>query len=701
MEDRLPPVLKRLVSFARLALAGAGFLALAGPACADEGMWTFDNIPVAALRQAYGWAPDRAWLDRVMGASARIEGGCSAGIVSPEGLVQTNHHCVLECVQNFSTPGNDQSLAGFRAMARAEERRCPGFAVQVVTAITNVTDEIGRATAGVTGENFARARDAAIAAIERRCAGAAASRRCEVVTLYQGGQYKLYAYHRYDDVRLVFAPEIGAAFFGGDPDNFNFPRYCFDVAYLRLYENGRPARTPTHLKLREAPLTEGEMTLVSGNPGGTERLLTTSQLSFQRDYFLPWRLNTLSDLRGRLIAYSAQGPEQARIAAETLFSVENSFKAYYGRRLALADADNFARVTAAEDAFQARVRRNGALAAETGAAWDEISAAISAYRGFYLPYQYAEARAGGGAQLLTWARDLVRAGAERAKPDAERLPRYTDARLATTMQRTLAETPVEAPLEEMLLSFWLSKMREYLTADDPLARKILGAESPEGLAQRLVSQTRLADPAVRRRLWEGGAGAIAASDDPLIVFVRGWDDDARTLRTRYEREVEGPIARAQERIARARFRAFGETIYPDATFTLRLSYGKVAGWTEPDGRAVAPFTRIAGLYARATGQAPYKLAESWVAARAQLQPDTIFDAVTTNDIIGGNSGSPVLDKQGDVVGAAFDGNIHSLGGDYFYDPALNRTVIVTSTAILAGLRHVYGMEALVRELTAP
>jgi hypothetical protein len=679
-----------------LALSAAVALT-AMPAGSDEGMWTFDNVPTAAMQRAYRWAPDEEWLGRVQSASARLEGGCSGAIMSENGLVQTNHHCVASCVQDFSTPEADVMRTGFRAQARNEERRCPDFAIQVLQEITDVTPQIEAATAGTPSEGFARARDAEIGRLEGACNRG--SRKCEVVTLYQGGQYKLYVYQRYDDVRLVFAPEVEAAFFGGDPDNFNFPRYCYDIAYLRLYENGAPARTPNHLTMREAPLVDGEMTLVAGNPGSTERLLTSSQLTFQRDVTLPTRIESLGALRASLIAFGAQGAQQQRMAAETLFSVENSLKALQGRQLALTRPAALASVARAESDLQSRVRRNAATQREIGPAWDEIAAATRGYRAFYAPYQLAEARAGGGSELFSWARDIVRVGYYAGRPATERLPRYSEARLPVTRAQVIAPTPIDKPVEEVLLAAWLTDLQNELGATNPLTIRILGGESPTGLAQRLVRTTRLNEVAERQRLWDGGALAVGASQDPLIAFVRDWDEAARALRLRYQREVEGPVARAQERIAQARFRAYGERVYPDATRTLRLSYGKVAGWNEPGGAAVPPFTNVAGLFARATGQAPYTLAPQWAAVRAQLPGDVIFNAVTTNDIIGGNSGSPVLDREGRVLGAVFDGNLHSLGGSYFYDGELNRTVMVANTVILLGLRNVYGMNALADELT--
>jgi len=677
---------------AAVILSGAALAAAA--AFADEGMWTFDNPPTAAMQKAYGFAPDAVWLAKVQAGSARLQSGCSSAIMSSQGLVQTNHHCVVDCVQNLSSPGNDLVQAGFTAKTRAEERQCPGLSVEVHQRTSDVTGRIQTATAGKSGQDFTKARDAETAEIEQACKGNVADKRCQVVSLYQGGQYKLYEYTRFNDARLVFAPEIGAAFFGGDPDNFNFPRYAFDVAYLRLYKDGQPAATPQHLSIRSTPLSDGEMVFVSGNPGSTSRQLTTAQLAFQRDQFLPWRLKTLSELRGRLLVFAAQSDENRRIAADTLFGVENTFKALSGQHLALTDAAVFAAKALAE----AALKRSGR---DVAAAYDEIAAATAARRRFFLAHQYLEARFGQGSALLAYARAIVRGAAEREKPDGERLPDFTAARLPAIAQFLMAETPVEKPLEELLISFWSSKMREYLTADDPLVRTALGAESPEALAHNIATQSKLSDPAERKRLWEGGAAAVNASDDPAIVLYRRLDAEARALRARFSAEVDGPTTRAQERIARARFARFGTSLYPDATFTLRLSYGKVAGWTEPTGRSVPSFTSTRGLFERATGADPFALTPRWAQAQTKLKPDTIFNISSTNDIIGGNSGSPLIDREGRVVGAVFDGNIHSLGGDFFYDGALNRTVTVASTAVLEALSVVYGMDGLVAELTQP
>lgn len=679
----------------RAAAVALGILALAAtPASSEEGMWTFDNFPAERMRAEMGWAPDQAWLDRVMLGAARLP-GCSASNVSGEGLVLTNHHCVIACVTALSSAQANYIEDGFMARVREEERHCPNMSLQVLTGVSDVTGLIDAATAAASAQAFAQVRDAEIARIEDECSSGA--RYCEVVMLHQGGRYSLHTYRHYDDVRLVFAPERAMAAFGGEADNFNFPRYCLDIAFLRLYENGAPARTPNHLSMRFEPVAENEIVLVAGNPGPTSRLRTTAELAFERDFNLPWEVSSLEEIRNRLTAYAEQGPDQARIAATTLQSVENSYKGLAGRRRALANPAGFARITASEQDLQARVRRNRAATREIGDAWGEIARAQTAYRGMFFRYQYLEAVAGQRSLLFGWARDLVRSAAEREKPSVERIPRYADARLATVEYGLRVNRPVTPSLEEVHIGFWLSEMRENLSARDQAVIGMLGSESPEALAHRLA-QSRLADPAYRIQLWTGGAAAIAASDDPMIAFVRSWDDQARAVRSQYIAQVEGPVARAHERIARARFRAFGVSRYPDPTFSPRLSYGRVRGWTEPGGIAVAPFTHAEGLYQRATGAPAFALSQRWIDARERLDPRTVYNLSTSTDVISGSSGSALLDREGRVVGAVFDGNIHSLGGEYFYDVELNRSVTVSATIIRSALADVYGMQSLLAEL---
>jgi hypothetical protein len=679
---------------ARTACAVLVAAAFAGSAAADEGMWTFDNFPAARVKAAYGVTIDKAWLDRVQGASVRLTNGCSASLVSKDGLVFTNHHCVVDCAQQLSTAKTDYVKDGFLPATRAEERKCAGMQAEILEGITDVTPTVNVASSGRTGQDFVRARDAAMSAAEAAACGADPHYRCQVVSLYRGGQYKLYRYRKYSDVRLAFSPEFATAFFGGDPDNFNFPRYNLDISFVRLYEGGKPVATPQHLLWQARAPQPGEVTFVSGNPGGTDRMLTVAQLETQRDLTIPVSQLQRSELRGRLIRFSQESPEFRRIATDPLFGLENSYKVFFGRQFALSDKTFMDAKRASEAELKAKVAADPKLAADIGDPWGEIAAAQTAYADHYLRYRQLEASAGGASDLFGYARTLVRAAQERAKPSAERLPAYADSRLPLLEKELLDARPVDKPLERLHLEFWLSKTREYLTADDLATKLLLGKESPEQLAARLADGTTLADPAVRKALWDGGLPAVQASQDPLIQFVLRTDPAAREIRKTFEAEVSGPTDRAAERIARARFAVYGDTVYPDATFTLRLSYGKVAGWTYR-GTPVGPFTTFAGLYERATGSEPFELA----AAKDKLNPATVFDFVTTNDIIGGNSGSPVVNAKGEILGAAFDGNIHSLGGDYGYDGTINRTVVVSTAAATEALQTVYGRAALVRELT--
>jgi hypothetical protein len=675
----------------------AACLAGGGPVLADEGMWTFDNFPSAAVAKTYGVTIDKPWLDHVRLSAVRLSSGCSAAAVSGGGLVMTNHHCVVDCVQSLSTPTRDLVKDGFLSDGEAQERKCPGLQAEILVEVKDVTQRV-KPNAATQGR-LERAHDTAQAQVEREGCPDAVRYRCQVIAFYRGGQYELYRYRLYDDVRLVFAPEFATAFFGGDPDNFNFPRYALDVSFLRLYEDGRPAATPDHLTWNPAAPKAGEPVFVAGNPGATERRLTVAQLETQRDVALPVAQLQRSELRGRMLQYMAKGPEQKRLAGAALFGVENSFKVYAGRQFALADPAVMETKRREEGELKRRVMANSELRAEIGDPWSRIEGAQKAYANLYLPYRQLEAGAGSLSELFVYARILVRAAAERTLAPADRLPEYSDARLPLLGRDLLGERPVDPELETLYLTFWLSKTREYLTADDPDAQALLGKESPEALAARLVNGSGLADPAVRRALWDGGQAAVMASIDPMIRFVLANDERARRARRLWERQVAAPQDSAAQRVAAARFAVYGRQVYPDATFSLRLSYGKVAGWTE-GGRPVPPYTRISGLYERATGDDPYRLPARWLAAKDRLDGSTVLDLTTTNDIIGGNSGSPLINGRGEVVGAVFDGNIHSLGGDYGYDGGLNRTIAVSTAAISEALDKVYGRAELLAELTA-
>jgi hypothetical protein len=686
---------KDLVPALALTLAAVPALALA-----DEGMWTFDNFPSSAVKAKYGVTIDQAWLDHVQAGSLRLSTGCSASIVSGSGLVLTNHHCVSDCVQDLSTAGKDYIKDGYAAADRREERLCPGMQAEGLETIADVTGAVAAATADKTGEAFVRARSAAVAKIESdACAGRTATHSCQVVSLYQGGQNKLYVFRKYSDVRIVFAPEFQTAFFGGDPDNFNFPRYDLDMAFVRLYENGKPVVTPGHLRWSPNAPREGEPVFVSGNPGTTNRLLTADQLQSLRDVVLPLTMIQYAELRGRLIEFGKTDPERARIANRELFGIENSFKVYNGQFQALSQPGAIAAKRAQDEAVRAKVKADPALAAKIGDPWADLAAIQVDRLALNARYSLLEARAGYLSPLFGYARKLVRAATERERPSPERLPEYGDARLPLMQKEVLDAKPTEAALDNLLLEFWLLKVRETLTADAPETVALLGRESPEDLAKAL-SKTTLGDPAQRERLWKGGLAAVQASNDPLIRFVLATDAASRQARRDYEAKVTGPTGRATEKIAQARFAVLGSSVYPDATFTPRLSYGAVQGWTY-QGKTIPAFTYFSGLWTRATGKPPFDLAPRWLAAKGRLPDNTVFDISSTNDIIGGNSGSPLINAKGEVIGAAFDGNIHSLGGAFAYDGTINRTVSASTAAATVALKTVYGRDALVAELLAP
>ncbi|TAK56397.1 MAG: S46 family peptidase [Gammaproteobacteria bacterium] len=686
----------------RITSAVAGAL-LAFLASADEGLWTFDNPPLAAIAARRGVTLDRPWLDRARLATVRLEGGCTGSFISGDGMVLTNHHCAEDCIAENSTADRDLLAGGFLASGREQELRCQGAALSVLVDMEEVTDRVTAATAGVPAAQLVDARRRELTRLEQACEEAAAKAaggplKCERVALYQGGQFWLYKYRRYDDVRLVFAPERDIAGFGGDPDNFQFPRWCLDASILRAWQNGQPVSTPGHLRVNWDGVQPGDPVFVTGHPGNTDRLLTVAQLETQRQYFLPFWLLRYAELRGRLIQYAKTGAEPKRTTEPVLNSVENSIKVRRKQFDALLDPELLASAGQSEAGLRARVAADPALAS-TASAWDDIAAAQQVWRTILVPYTFLEDRAGFNNTLFAHARRLVRAAAERRLPNESRLADYTDARLPALEQDLRAATPVYPELEILRLSFALERMREWLGPDHELVRQVFGAESPDALAERLTRGSRLADPAVRVALYDGGQAAIDASDDPMIRLAVAVDPASRALRKRYEQEVEGPVRRGQEAIARARFSALGTSVYPDATFTLRLSYGAMRGWNEL-GEEVRPWTELSRAFERATGQEPFRIPERWLAARERLAPATRANFITDNDVVGGNSGSPMLNAHGELVGLVFDGNIHSIAGSYWFDERMNRTVAVHPAFLRAALEQVYGGAALLAEIDA-
>lgn len=678
----------------------AGFLA-SEPAWADEGMWLANAFPAEKVESAYGFRPDSAWLDHLRLGAIRLANGCSASLVSASGLVMTNHHCVRGCLEQLSSPGHDAAQTGFTARTAVEERRCPTAEADQLIATTEVTSRVQSAIEGKSGDEQAAALRGIKTGIETECAGRDDNLRCDVVTLYRGGRYDLYKYRRYQDIRLVFAPEEAAAFFGGDPDNFEFPRYDVDVGFLRIYDHGVPLdSTADHLKFTSRPVVAGEATFTVGNPGGTDRAYTQAQLDEARSVTIPRLALYLAEERGQLTQFVRRGAEQLRVGGSDLDGVENGLKVYAGRLRALNDPVAIERAQHAEAALRARIGASAQLSADFGDPWQDIAQAVERHRAisdreFMLVNEVRYA-----SDLLGDAQILVRHAAEAAKPEAVRLPEYSSARFPALRQRLQSSAPISAALESLTLGFWFTKLQEILGPDDPTVKQLLAGQSPEARAASLVHGTKLFDAVRRRQLLDGGAAALDADHDPMLDFARLLDPEARAIRAKVETQYETPVEAAAGRIAHAAFAIFGGRLSPDATFSLRISYGSVRGWAEP-GRTVAPTTDFAGLWGRATGADPFRVTPRWLAAKSTIPPTTPLDFVTTNDIIGGNSGSPVVDRTGAVVGLIFDGNIHSLGGDYFYDGALNRAVAVGTPAIRAALDQVYHADRILKELDTP
>jgi hypothetical protein len=674
-------------------LAAAALLAQA-----DEGMWTFDNPPAKQLKERYGFEPTKEWLDHVRLASVRFMDGGSGSFVSPEGLVISNHHVGLGCIQNVSSAEKDYVKNGFYAETRDKEAACPGYEINVLVGMEDVSARVlGAVTQAMSDKDAREARKAVITKLENEC-NASSGLRCNVVKLYQGGEFQLYRYKKYTDVRLVFAPEQEIAFFGGDPDNFTFPRHDLDICLVRAYENGRPARPQAYLPLSSSGVAAGDLVFVSGNPGSTSRLDTTAQLELTRSGELPLSLELIKRRLAVLREYSARGPEQVRRAKAQTFSFENSWKALDGRLTALQDQKAMAAKAAAEKELRAKVAGDPALAAP-GDPW----AAIEAAQKKAASRLQEEFLVGfGGSRLLQMAGQVVRYVAEVKKPNEQRLEEYIDSNLEILRNRLYSPAPLYDDLEEATLASQLGIALEKLGRAHPFVKAVLGDASPSEVARAAIAGTKLKDPAARRALVDGGPAAVAASTDSMIALARKIDPLAREVRKFFEDEVEAPVTRAGEKVAQARFKAYGRTMPPDATFTLRLAYGTVAGFPA-EGTQVAPFTTFYGMLDRSishAGQAPWALPPRWQEKKAALKLETPLNFVSTNDIIGGNSGSPVVDRKGEFVGIVFDGNIQTLAWDYFFTDEQARCVSVDARGIAEALRSVYGADALVRELVA-
>jgi Peptidase S46 len=672
------------------------------PMAADEGMWTFDNPPTKLLQEKYGFTPTKDWLDHLRLASVRFNSGGSGSFVSPRGLALTNHHVAQGQLQKVSTPQKDYVKDGFFAKTQAEEMRCPDLELNVLESMQDVTARVqGAAKPGMKDAGALKARQAEIAKIESESLKATGL-RSDVVPLYQGGEYWLYRYKKYTDIRLVFAPEQQIAFFGGDPDNFTYPRYDLDMALFRVYEDGKPIQTPNYLKWNAQGASDNELVFVSGNPGSTSRLDTLAETEGRRDYVLPLRLKILHRTLDVLQKYSATGTEQKRQAAGPIFGLQNTLKVFNGQYQGLRDKNLMAGLEKREADFRAQVNSKPEWKLAYGSAWSEIAEAnkksLSRLKELTL-WNFRSPRAA-RSLMASNALILVHYVTEVKKPDGERLEGFHDAELESLRFQLLSPAPAYPEMEKVLLTQRLQDILEELGPQNKFAAAVLNGKPLKQAVDTLFATTKIGDATFRKSLLEGGEAAVTASGDPMILMARRIDPLDRELQKWFEDDVQSVETTAGEKIAKARFAVYGKSAYPDATFTLRLAYGTVKGYPV-NGTEAPPVTTLYGLYDRSYsfgGKPPFDLPERFSARKDKLDLSSRFNFVSTCDIIGGNSGSPVVNRNGEIVGLIFDGNIESLVSDFVYDEAKSRAVAVHTASMILALRQLYDAGSLADEI---
>lgn len=659
---------------------------------ADEGMWLFNNLPVELLESRYGFKPDAKWAEHLMKSCVRFNVGGSASFVSSDGLVLTNHHVGSDTLFKLSTPERNIIEKGFLARSHAEELPAPDLELNQLLKITDVTDQVNAAVKPeMPTAEAVLARRKAIDEIQK-AATAESGLRSDVVTLYGGGRYHLYQYKKYTDVRLVWAPETAAAFMGGDADNFEYPRYCLDACIFRVYENGQPAKIEHFLKWSQAGPAENELIFVAGNPGRTSRILTVDALRFQRDVRMPFVMDLLRRREIALQQFGLQGPEEKRRARDELFGVQNSRKAYTGMLGGLQNPAVMQAKVEAEQKLRAALRADPKLAPLDNA-WNDIAAILAERPALLRMTPTINSR------LFEIAETIVQMSEEDKKSSGERLPEFGDAGRESLLQQLLSTAPIYTDLETALLADSLGRMAELRGGDDPLVQQALQGKSPADRAAELVRDCTLVEVANRQALIDGGAAAIESSKDSMIQLARIMDGEIRKYR-KINDELAEKEKQAYARIAEAQFATAGTSTYPDATFTLRLAFGTVKPYEE-NGATVNAFTDFAGAFQHQDahkGQEDYQLPQSWNDAKSRLTPTTPFNFVTTADIIGGNSGSPAVNQNLEVVGLIFDGNIQSLTADYLYTDQQSRSVCVHSSAIREALRTIYGASNIADQL---
>ncbi|MCM2249136.1 MAG: S46 family peptidase [Geothrix sp.] len=679
-------------------------LLLALPALrADEGMWTFDNIPVQKIKAKYGVALDAAWLKNLQLATVRFPGGTGA-FVSRDGLVVTNHHVGRGAIAQVSTAQADLVKHGFTAARRSQEIQVPGLELMMLVSMRDVTGRVNAAvTPGMADKDALTARRNALGEI-RRTEEAKTGLTCEPVVLYQGGEYWIYRYKKFSDVRLAAAPELQVAAFGGDPDNYTYPRHNLDFALFRVYENGQPYKPEAILPFSAKGIAMGELTFISGHPGTTYRQQTHAQMVYARDIGIPFQLRSMTRQKAALQALSATSPEAHRLAADAIYGIENSYKRLSGQLLGLAKAENLRKVETAEKALQAEVAKDADQQARVGASWDRVAQAVARQQALLKESAYV---APGRVALLGHALNLVRLADEEARPSAQRLNEFTEGNLKATKARLLSPRPVQKPVDATLLAAGLQEAKDELGAEHPFVKAMLGGQTPEAVAKAAVEGTRLDDPAVRKQLAEGGRAALDASADPMILLAKRLDPFNRAIRKQVEDEVTSVFTEHGGRIAEARFKAFGKSLYPDATFTLRLGYGPVATYANGTGTKAQPFTTYMGMYDRHLGwggnaaaaeEGAWTLPERWLKRQGKLDLATPFNFIYACDTVGGNSGSPVVNVKGEFVGINFDSVYEGQGGYYVYDAETKRAVATDARAILEALRKIMDARHLADEV---
>jgi hypothetical protein len=673
-------------------------LSLFMPIFADEGMWLFNMAPLDILKTKYNFEATPDWLKHIQLASIRF-GGASGSFVSPDGLVLTNHHVGQSAIRNLSSQDRDLMKTGFYARTKAEELKCPGMELAVLQEIVDVTSQITAAEKpGMTPAQAAEARDKVIAALEKQ-SSEQSGLRSTVVNLYSGSMYHLYKYKVYTDVRLVFAVEYVIAFFGGDPDNFTYPRYDLDISLFRIYENDKPLRSDHYLKWNTTGLKEGELVFASGNPGSTGRLLTYAQMEFLRDVSYPFAIANYERRRKLLRQFGEKGPEYARIAQGPLFGIENSLKATIGYQSGLLDQNLMDKKAKEEEALRASIQQNPEMENEFGKTWDEIAEAEKRYASFFKAYLFFERGTGFATSYFNTARTLVRLAVEKDKPNDQRLREYRDAALPSLTRRLLTPLPIYDELEVFNLTDSLIQLQKELGQYQEV-KWLMSGKLAENIAKELIAGTRLKDIEVRKKYLEGGLDAVYMSDDPMIKLALMVDPISRGLRKKYDQEVDSVETKNGALIARAIFKLKGTSIPPDATGTLRLSFGAVKSYVE-NTKKIPFFTTFQGLYeksAKSGNQPPYELPLSFVNKKTAVKLGTPLNFVATLDSIGGNSGSPVINKKGEFSGVLFDGNIQSLPARFVYSDEQNRSVMVHCQGIIEALLKVYEAKPLVDEL---